>query len=131
MGVMMLSAGFEKLFSRGQWSANEFLANANGILGPFYRRLAGKRWVNWANTWGLTLAGIAFILGAFVKIAGIAAAVLMLLYYFGYKSKSKYYIVRDTLLYAIVFLFLAFSGSGFFWGLDSWLIRYVPAGLLF
>lgn len=131
MGLLLLSAGLEKVFSGGQWSAKEFLGNANGILAPIYRKLAGKRWVDFLNMWGLTFAGVALILGAFVKIAGILGAALMLLYYFGYKPKSAYYIFKDTLVYAIVLLFLSFSAAGFFWGLDPYFIRIVSPQFLY
>jgi len=126
MGLMILLAGLEKVTPRGQWSAGEFLANSNWIFGRFYRRLAGKRWVDFLNAWGLTLGGLAIFFGAFVKIAGFASAFLMLMYYFAYKPKSIFYVVKDTLIYAIVLVLLAVSGAGYFWGLDKYLVMFLP-----
>jgi|GEM_PF-5229673 len=129
MGLLMLSAGLEKVLSKGQWTSRDFLANANGLLAPWFHRLAGKRWVDRLNTWALTLAGVALLAGAFVKIAAILSAILMLLYYFGYKPKSVYYIFKETLVYAFIFLFLAASGAGFLWGFDRYLANALPSGL--
>lgn len=129
MGLLMLAAGLEKLFAK-RWSAKEFLANANWVFADWYHSLAGKRWVDVLNMWGLTMAGAALILGAFVKIAGLASAVMMLLYYFAYKPKSPYLVFKETLIYAFLFVILASSGAGFYFGLDTFLYRWVPFWLI-
>ncbi len=124
MGWLLFYAGITKVLNP-QWSAGGYLQNAKTFSG-FYQWLATPEmlpFTNFLNEWGLTLLGVALLIGAFVRWAGILGAVLMLLYYFPifefpYAGEHSY-IVDDHIIYALVLLLLAFSGAGKILGLGK------------
>lgn len=124
MGWLLFYAGITKLFNP-QWSAGGYLQNAKTLSG-FYQWLATPEMLpitNFLNEWGLTLLGVALLLGVFVRWAGILGAALMLLYYFPilefpYAGEHSY-IVDDHIIYALVLLVLGASGAGKILGLGK------------
>ncbi|MBU6141606.1 DoxX family membrane protein [Patescibacteria group bacterium] len=124
LGAMFLYAGMTKLLDP-TWSAAGYLLGAKSFTG-FYQWLAQPGIlpvVNFLNAWGLTLLGLALILGIGVRLASDLGAILMLLYYgalsFPFPSATAF-IIDDHIIYAIVLLYLAAVGAGQVWGLEEW-----------
>ena len=124
MGWMFFYAGITKVLDPA-WSASGYLNSAKTFAG-FYHWLASPGMLpltNLVNEWGLTLLGIALILGLGVRLSGVLAALLMLLYYlpildFPYPNAHAY-IVDEHIVYIFAFLLLAALHAGRTWGLDA------------
>lgn len=121
-GWLFFYAGITKILNP-EWSAAGYLTGAktfpeffNFFLQPNILPI-----VNLANEWGLTLIGVALILGVFVRWAAIAGIILMVLYYlpildFPYPNTHSY-IVDEHVIYALVLLVLSVFNAGQVWGL--------------
>lgn len=121
LGVQFLLAGVAKF---GDWSAEGFLAHATGPFAEFYMSLAGNPLVDFLNVWGLTLIGLALILGIAVRPAAFFAAIMMVMYYFGdFEGNTAHGIIDFHLAYASVFLLFLSGGVGHVLGLDSFMMR--------
>lgn len=113
MGWFMLLAGGEKIIDP-TWSAAGFLQGAINFH-SFYAWLALPSniwWVDIANSWGITLVGVALLTGVMVRIASYGGAFLMLLYYFPQVPFPKVphgFIVEEHIIYVFVFLLIAYS----------------------
>ncbi len=125
LGWMFFYAGVSHLLDP-KWSAAGYLQGAKTLAG-FYHWLLQPGIlpiVNFINAWGLTLLGVALILGIFVRLASILGAVLMLMYYlpilqFPYPNPHSY-IVDEHIIYITALLFLAAVRAGRVWGLENW-----------
>lgn len=111
-GWFFFYAGVTKIFN-SEWTAKGFLENAETFSG-FYGWLASPNIlpiVDFLNQWGLTLIGVAFILGIFVRLSAYLGALLMLLYYFPTLSfpyaGEHSLIVDEHIIYALALLLLA------------------------
>jgi uncharacterized membrane protein YphA (DoxX/SURF4 family) len=114
------------------WSARSFLEGSRWILGDFFRLLASGDTilviVNYANSYGLTLIGLALILGLFTRFASWCGAGMLLMYYLAYPpfigfsygtvAEGNYLIVNKNLIELFALITLAFTQSGEFFGLD-------------
>jgi thiosulfate dehydrogenase (quinone) large subunit len=125
VGWMMFYAGITKVINPS-WSAEGYLKGAKTFPGLFQWFLQPNilPLINFVNEWGLTLLGVALILGVFVRISSILGAVLMLLYYlpildFPYPNLHSY-IVDEHIIYAFVLLLFASLRAGRVWGLENW-----------
>lgn len=125
LGSLFFYAGITKILDAA-WSAAGYLNSAK-TFAPFYRWLASPEILpltNFLNEWGLTLIGLSLILGVFVRISGIAGAVMMLLYYFpvlnGFYPNPHSFIVDEHIVYAAAFLTLAALRAGRVFGLEKW-----------
>lgn len=123
MGWLFFYAGITKILDPA-WSAEKYLAGAK-TFPVFYHWLASPNILgvtNLLNEWGLTLIGSALILGIFVRLAALAGAVVMLLYYFPIldfpRPNPHSYIVDEHIIYALALLLLAALRTGKVWGLD-------------
>lgn len=121
-GWLFFYAGITKILNPA-WSAEGYLTGAKTFpeLFNFFLQPNILPLVNLANEWGLTLIGIALILGAFVRWASIAGILLMVLYYlpildFPYPNTHAY-IVDEHVIYMFVLLALAVFNAGQAWGL--------------
>lgn len=120
MGWLFLYAGITKIFDPA-WSAAGYLTNASSFA-SFYNWLAlpaNIGWINFVNEWGLTLIGIALILGVFVRWASYAGIVLMVLYWlpvlnFPYVGDHSY-IVDEHVIYVLALAVLAYFNAGKYW----------------
>ncbi|MBI4433509.1 DoxX family membrane protein [Candidatus Uhrbacteria bacterium] len=128
MGWMLLYAGVTKLMNPA-WTAAGYLRNA-ATFPEFYQWLAQPEhiaWVNASNAWGLTLLGVALLLGIGTRIASVLGVALMMLYYFPVLRfpypNAHSYIVDEHIVYALVLLVLAAVDAGRMWGLDGWCAR--------
>ncbi|MDR2498393.1 MAG: DoxX family protein [Tannerellaceae bacterium] len=132
IGWHFLYEGIAKLVL-GTWSSQSYLANTTGALSSFYHWLAASPaigLIDWLNIVGLILIGLALFLGCFTRVASIAGALLLLLYYFAYPpfglslltstGEGHLYIVNYQLFEAFALALLACrTDTGF--GVGPWL----------
>ncbi|MFQ5661715.1 MAG: DoxX family protein [Candidatus Paceibacteria bacterium] len=121
-GWLFFYAGITKVINP-QWSAKGFLENAQTFSG-FYSWLASPNilpTVDFLNEWGLTLIGIALILGVLVRLSAYLGALLMVLYYFPGLSfpyiGEHSLLVDDHIIYALGLLLLASLSTKHHWGI--------------
>jgi uncharacterized membrane protein YphA (DoxX/SURF4 family) len=136
IGWHFLYEGLIKIFNPA-WSARPYLEGSRWIFGDFFRWMAsgdtGIQVINIANEWGLALIGLALILGIFTRLASWSGIVMLATYYIAYPpfggfnygaaSEGSYLIVNKNLIELICLLFLAFTRSGRFFGLEQLLMK--------
>ena len=128
IGWLFFYAGITKVMNP-EWSAAGYLNNATTFPG-FYKWLASPSVLpltNFLNEWGLTLIGVALMLGAFTYISGKLGALMMLLYWLpilDFPWIEHGFIVDHHVVYACVLLFLAASRAGRTMGLDAKLAEH-------
>jgi uncharacterized membrane protein YphA (DoxX/SURF4 family) len=117
IGWHFLYEGCIKLFA-DNWSAESFLNNTQSFLSGFYHWLAASPGrltvIDFLNVWGLVLIGLALLLGVFVRLASLAGALLLALYYFAYPpfgaslltSDGSVYIINQLFIEAAILIFL-------------------------
>lgn len=119
LGLLFLFAGWAKLTTEG-WTAAGFLQNASGPFASWFQSLAGNGFVDFLNVWGLTLIGVALILGLLVRTASFFGIVLMGLYYFAdFVGNTAHGYIDEHLIVIAVLLFFLVGGFGHVWGLDA------------
>jgi uncharacterized membrane protein YphA (DoxX/SURF4 family) len=142
-GWHFLYEGLSKLFNPA-WSARPYLEGSRWVFGDFFRWMAsgdtGIEIVNLANEWGLTLIGLALILGIFTRLASWSGIVLLAFYYlayppfggFGYGApvEGNYLIVNKNLIELVVLMVLAFTRSGEFFGFEHLIRKEKPAAVI-
>lgn len=124
LGWLFFYAGITKLINPA-WSAAGYLNNAQTFHG-FFAMLAQPQmlpYVNFLNAWGLTLIGVALLLGIAVRFSSILGMVIMFLYYlpilkFPYPNAHSF-IVDEHVIYAASLLVLATFRAGRIWGLET------------
>jgi thiosulfate dehydrogenase [quinone] large subunit len=134
MGWLFFYAGIIKVVNPN-WSAAGYLKGAKTFTG-FYQWLASPDilpFTNFFNEWGLTLVGVALILGVSVRFASVIGAGMMILYYFPILTFPKIgttsYIIDEHIIYALVFLLLGALNAGRIYGLGNWLANS-PSAIL-
>lgn len=117
VGLEFFWAGVSKF---GGWSAAGYLRTADGPLASWFQSLAGSGVVDALNMWGLTLIGLALILGIFVRPAAMFGMLMMALYYLAHftTNTANGYIDAHIILIAVLFLFTA-GGAGHVFGLNG------------
>jgi uncharacterized membrane protein YphA (DoxX/SURF4 family) len=129
IGWHFIYEGISKI-AQGNWTASGYLMNTSGFFSGFYHFLAGSpallKFTDLLNMYGLLIIGLALFLGLFSRLASLAGALLLLLYYFAYPpfgnpmlnpADGHLFIVDKIFLEAIALVFLFFyRESGF--GLD-------------
>jgi thiosulfate dehydrogenase [quinone] large subunit len=136
MGWVLFQGGITKLVTyldadpANNWSAAGYLANAipagNPLTG-FFAAMAGNPLIDILNMWGLTLTGLALILGAFVRWSAFWGAVMMLFYWLAALQGGLLaglplehgWVVDDHLVYAFLLFGLGAFGAGRILGLDA------------
>ncbi len=127
LGWFMFFAGIEKVIDPA-WTAKGFLLTAK-TFPAFYAWFgtpAQSWWVDPLNAWGITLVGVALLLGVAVRPAAIAGAVLMILYYFphvAFPTVPHGFIVEEHIIYGVAFLLVAYLPQARAFGLASTLRR--------
>jgi len=128
MGWVFFYAGIDKLLA-GDWSAQGYLmgaANREGSLFPGLWETMAQNYVgliNPLNMWGLTLVGLALIVGAAVRWSAFWGSVIMLFYYLsGYPLENSLLIDSHVVYIALLFGIGAF-GAGRILGVDEYLER--------
>lgn len=141
IGWHFLYEGLIKLFDPG-WTSRPFLEGSRWIFGDFLRWLAsgqaGIHIIDFLNEWGLTLIGLALILGIFTRLASWAGVVLLSMYYLAYPpfgglnygavAEGSYLIVNRNLIELAALMLLAFTRSGEFFGIDLLIKRHKSSG---
>ncbi|HNW57604.1 MAG TPA: DoxX family protein, partial [Bacteroidales bacterium] len=131
IGWQFLYEGMVKLLNP-LWTARPFLEGSRWIFGDLFRWMisgeTGMNIINAANAYGLTLIGIALILGIFTKLASWSGVTLLLMYYlayppfggfsYGFPSEGSYLIVNKNLVELFALIILAMTNSGLYFGLD-------------
>lgn len=117
VGVEFLMAGWAKM---GDWSAAGYLAGATGPLAGWFQSMAGNPLVDFLNVWGLTLIGVAMILGLLVRPAAAAGAVMMILYYLAdFEGNTAHGFIDQHIILALIFVVFLAGGIGHVIGLDG------------
>ena len=125
LGWLFFYAGITKILDPN-WSAQGFLGSAKTFpdLYAWFASPANINWVNFLNEWGLTLIGVALILGVFTKWASIAGILMMLLYYFpglDFPYIDHGFIVDQHIIYIFLFALIASTKQTF--ALDNRLFK--------
>lgn len=125
LGALFFYAGITKVLDPS-WSAAGYLLNAK-TFPALYAWFASPELLpltNFVNEWALLLIGLFLILGIFVRISGIAGAVLMLLYYFpildGVYPNPHSFLVDEHIIYVFALLSLSAFRAGRIFGLENW-----------
>jgi uncharacterized membrane protein YphA (DoxX/SURF4 family) len=130
IGWHFLYEGVSKLSVDG-WTSYYYLSGSTGPLSGFYQWLAASQGllnvVDMLNIWGLILIGVALFIGCMSRIAAIAGAILLALYYFAYPpfgvsllgpSESHLYIVDKIFIEGLALLFISlYKENGY--GIDA------------
>lgn len=123
LGWYMFFAGIEKVLDPS-WTASGFLSHAK-TFPEFYAWFGlpmNAWWIDPLNAWGITLIGVALLLGVAVRPAAYAGAMLMILYYFPQYVLPKLehgYIVEEHIIYAVAFILVAVSPAAHHFGLSK------------
>ena len=131
IGWHFLYEGLVKIMNPA-WTARPFLEGSRWIFGDLFRWLisgnTGMWIVDTVNAYGLTIIGLALILGLFTRVALWSGVTLLLMYYLAYPpfggfsygapSEGSYLIVNKNLVELFAMILLAFSGSDRFFGFD-------------
>jgi thiosulfate dehydrogenase [quinone] large subunit len=140
MGWVLLQGGLTKLVTyldanpANDWTAAGYLTGAVAASNPldeFFAGMAGNPVIDQLNMWGLTLTGLALILGAFVRWSAFWGAVMMMFYWLASLQGGLLaglplahgWVVDDHLIYAVLLFGLGAFGAGRILGLDAWIER--------
>lgn len=125
LGWYMFFAGIEKVLDPA-WTAKGFLLSAQTFptLYAWFALPGNSWWVDPLNAWGITLVGVAFVLGVGIRAASWGGAALMILYYFPHYTLPFIphgFIVEYHIVFAAAFILIGlmpearrFALSGFF-----------------
>lgn len=125
MGWFMFFDGLG-ILQTPHWSAKGFLLAAK-TFPQFYAWFAipmNSWWVDPLNSWGITLVGVALLLGIFTRPAAWAGFLLMILYYFPHNVfpyVTYGYVVEEHVIYAGVFALIAVWPLASRFGIGAWL----------
>lgn len=124
LGWLFFYAGITKVLDPA-WSAAGYLKGAK-MLVPLFNWFLQPNILpttNFLNEWGLTLIGVALILGVFVRLSSILGALLMLLYYIplGFPYPNPHSLVVDEhVIYIFALFVLGSLKAGRVMGLENW-----------
>ncbi|HJZ40379.1 MAG TPA: DoxX family membrane protein, partial [Bacteroidales bacterium] len=104
------------------WTSAPYLANSRWIFSGIFNHMASSpgimQVVDFMNAWGLTLAGLALLLGVFIRISCLGGSLLLLFYYlayppipgfmFGVPNEGAYLWVNKNLIEMTVLAAMAF-----------------------
>lgn len=128
LGILFFYNGFVKLLDPA-WTAGGYLMAAKQMRW-FYLWLARPEIlpaVDFLNEWGLTLIGLALILGIFTRVASFFGIVLMMLYYIPAFPPLHGW-VDEHVIYSAAFLALMAFGAGEILTFNTWVqTRLHPA----
>ena len=131
IGWHFLYEGVSKILTPN-WTSAPYLENSKWILADLFHAVAANptalRGVDLLNMWGLTLIGLALIVGCLTRLAGLAGILLLALYYvanppfistgFGVPVEGHYLIVNKNLVEMVALALLMAFGAGRYWGWD-------------
>jgi thiosulfate dehydrogenase [quinone] large subunit len=111
IGWYFLYAGITKLIDP-TWTADGYIKGAQGCLKPLYVFFGSTNvlpFINILNEWGLTLIGVALILGVATRFSAVCGILLMALYYLALPfphPDAHALIVDDHIVFITIFLTL-------------------------
>ena len=134
VGWHLLYEGIAKMLIP-DWTAAGYLENSRWIFSGLFHSLASSEGalqvVDFLNVWGLTLIGLALLLGLLSRYASIAGMALLSLYYvanppfigtdFGIPLEGHYLFINKTLVEIIALGVLAVFPSGLYFGIDRFI----------
>ncbi len=85
---------------------------AEGPFKSFYNGIAGDGWANWLFMIGLLAIGVALLLGVGMRVAAIAAAVMLVLMWTVVLPPANNVFMDDHLIYALLVVGLAATNAG-------------------
>jgi len=138
MGWVLLQGGLTKLVTyldgnpETNWTAAGYLANAIPDGNPFasvFANMAGSPLVDMLVMWGLTLTGLALVVGAFVRWSAFWGAVMMLMFWAAALEGglmqglplANGWVIDDHVVYAMLLFGLGAVGAGRILGVDGFL----------
>lgn len=136
VGWHFLYEGVAKLLTP-QWSAAGYLDSSRWIFASFFHWIAATpqllKGANFINIWALGLVGLALILGAFTRAAGIVGMALLLLYWLAnpplvgtgmnIPAEGSYLIVDKNVVEFFGLALLTAFSAGQSFGLDALIFR--------
>ena len=131
IGWHFLYEGVSKILM-GTWSAAPFLESSRWLLADIFHAIVANptllKTVDLLNMWGLTLIGLALLLGLFTRLASISGILLLALYYvanppfigmdFGLQTEGHYLLINKNVIEMFALLAVAIFPTGLSWGLD-------------
>ena len=85
IGWHFLYEGLYKLVQANGWSAEGYLRTSQWFAAPLFHKIAATPWllktVDLMNMWGLTLIGLALVIGVLIRPAAFFGFVLLAFYY--------------------------------------------------
>lgn len=120
LGVLFFWAGWTKVIDP-KWSAAGYLAGAKTFKALFawFASPGVLPVINFLNEWGLTLIGVALILGISVRLASFFGIILMVLYYLPTFPPPHGWI-DEHIVYSLAFLMFIATGAGEWYSLGKW-----------
>src|SRR3989344_8763242 len=122
LGWFMFFAGIEKVLDPA-WTAKGFLLGAK-TFPEFYAWFATPAnlwWVDPLNAWGITLIGVALLLGVSIRLSSFAGVLMMIVYYFPHVVLPWVphgLIVEEHIIYAAAFALVALLPAAHSFGLS-------------
>ena len=132
IGWQFLYEGVIKIVNP-EWTARPFLEGSRWIFGDIFRWMisgnTGMWMVDMLNAYGLTIIGLALILGLFTRIASWGGITLLIMYYIAYPpfggfsygapSEGGYLIVNKNLIELFALMMIAYADAGKYYGIDG------------
>lgn len=132
VGWHFLYEGISKLLMP-EWTSAEYLEKANWLFADVFHWIASTPNVLYAvdqlNIWGLTLIGLALVVGCLTRLVSVCGILLVALYYianppfiaagFGVPAEGHYLIVNKNLVEIIALALIALFSAGRYWALDT------------
>jgi thiosulfate dehydrogenase [quinone] large subunit len=100
---------------------------ADGPFKEFYNSIGGTPFADWGFMLGLLAIGVALTLGAGVRLAAAAGAVMYVLMWTVVLPPENNPVIDDHLLGAVTLVALALLNAGNTWGLGNWWSRTAAA----
>ncbi len=139
VGWHFLYEGLAKL-TNPYWSSAAYLGDSKWVLHDVLVRVAASSsaitTVDYLNMWGLTLIGLALMLGVFERVTAVTAIVLLALYYvaappFGYSyampAEGSYLVVNKILIEIGALVVLLAHPTAKVFGLDHFVDRVLAS----
>jgi uncharacterized membrane protein YphA (DoxX/SURF4 family) len=135
IGWHLLYEGIVKIFNPA-WTSAHYLRESKWLFSGFFQWIAGNSTVlqiaDFLNAWGLVIIGLFLFIGFFTRIASIAGALLLLLYYvanppFVYSSiptVNHFYIINYNLIEAFILIILATFPNNYLYGLHRFIYQF-------
>ena len=134
VGWHLLYEGIAKMLIP-DWTSAGYLENSRWIFSGFFHSLASSEGaiqvVDFLNVWGLTLIGLALLLGLLTRYASITGMALLSLYYvanppflgtdFGIPLEGHYLFINKTFVEIVALGILTVFPSGLYFGLDRFI----------